>query len=78
MVLGNIPVRGRPTYLDNSRQGPSALVIGVSGGCLDSFTLIYHFYLLSFSLRNGPLYTEILSQRPLKAKTTNQHSKYKL
>ena len=30
-------------------QGPTALVVGVGGGCLDIFTLIYPF-LFSFSL----------------------------
>ena len=32
------------------RQGPAALAEGAGGGCLDIFTLIYHFYLLSPSL----------------------------
>ena len=31
-------------------QGPAALAEGAVGGCLDIFSLIYHFYLLSPSL----------------------------
>ena len=33
------------------KQGPTALVVGAGGGCLDIFTLIYPFFSLSpFSL----------------------------
>ena len=28
-------------------QGPTALSVGAGGGCLDIFSLIYHFFLLS-------------------------------
>ena len=31
-------------------QGPIVLAVGAGGGCLDIFSLIYHFYLLSPSL----------------------------
>ena len=31
-------------------QGPTALAVGAGGGCLDIFTLIYPFFLLSPSL----------------------------
>ena len=31
-------------------QGPIALVVGAGGGCLDIFSLIYHFSFLSPSL----------------------------
>ena len=32
-------------------QGPTALAVGAGGGCLDIFTLVYHFsFLISFSL----------------------------
>ena len=31
-------------------QGPTALAIGAGGGCLDIFSLIYHFSFLSPSL----------------------------
>ena len=47
-------------------QGPIAL--GAGGGCLGVFSLIYHFSFLFPSLWE----TEILSQRAVKPKTTNQ------
>ena len=31
-------------------QGPTALAVGASGGCLDIFTLVYYFSFLSPSL----------------------------
>ena len=40
MVLGKLPVPGRPTLLMIVGQGPTALVVGAGGGCLDIFTLI--------------------------------------
>ena len=49
MVLGKLPVPGRPTIWITVGQGPTALVVGAGGGCLDIFTLIYPF-LSSFSL----------------------------
>ena len=45
MVLGKLPVPGRPT--NGLRQGPTALAVGAGGGCLDIFTLIYPFSSLS-------------------------------
>ena len=69
-VLGKLSVPGRPTYLDFSRaRALSALAIGAGGGCLDVFSLIYHFSFLSPSLwetaryrlkycLKGPLYPE--------------------
>ena len=35
-------------------QGPTALAAGAGGGCLDSFSLVYHFSLLSPSLWETP------------------------
>ena len=35
MVLGKRPVPGRPTLLKIVGQGPTALVVGAGGGCLD-------------------------------------------
>ena len=37
-------------------QGPTALVVGADGGCLDIFSLIYHFSFLSPSLWEAALY----------------------
>ena len=47
MVLGKLPVPGRPTILITVGQGPTALAVGAGGGCLDIFTLIYPFSSLS-------------------------------
>ena len=49
-MLGKLPVPGRPTTLDYSRARPIALAVGAGGGCLDIFSLIYHFSFLSPSL----------------------------
>ena len=40
MVLGKLPVPGRPKNLITVGQGPIALAIRAGGGCLDIFTLI--------------------------------------
>ena len=45
MVLGKLPVPGRPTIWIIVGQGPSALAVGAGGGCLDIFTLIYPSFL---------------------------------
>ena len=50
MVLGKLPVPGRPTILIAVGQGPIALAVGAGGGGLDIFTLIYPFFPLSPSL----------------------------
>ena len=47
MVLGKLPVPGRPTIWITVGQGPAALAVGAGGGCLDIFTLIYPFSSLS-------------------------------
>ena len=52
MVLGKLPVPGRPIIWITVGQVPTALVVGVGGSCLDIFTLIYPF-LSSFSLSLG-------------------------
>ena len=43
MVLGKLPMPGRPTVWMIVGQGPIALAVGVVGGCLDIFTLLYLF-----------------------------------
>ena len=50
MVLGKLPVSGRPTIWITVGQGPTALTVGAGGGCLDIFTLLYPFSPLSPSL----------------------------
>ena len=56
MVLGKLPVSGRPTIWNIVGQGPNALIVGAVGG------LIGHFYsplpflsCFSLSLGDGPI-----------------------
>ena len=55
MVLGKLPVPGRPTIWITVGQGPIALAVGAGGGGLDIFTLIYPFSSFSLSLGDGPI-----------------------
>ena len=55
MVLGKLPMPGRPTILITVGQGPIALAVGAGGGGLDIFTLIYHFSSFSLSLGDGSI-----------------------
>ena len=50
MVLGKLPVPGRPTIWIIVGQGRTALAVGAGGGCSDIFTLVYHFSILTPSL----------------------------
>ena len=74
MVLGKLPVPGRPTILITVGQGPTALAVGAGGGCLDVFTLIYPFSSLSPSLWETARYRlKYCLKGPLNPKqTTNQ------
>ena len=51
MVLGKLPVPGRPTIWITVGQGSTALAVGAGGGCLDIFTLAS----VSLSLGDGPI-----------------------
>ena len=53
MVLGKLPVPGRPTIWISVGQGPIALAVGAGGGGLDIFTLVCPFFPLSPSLWGG-------------------------
>ena len=55
MVLGKLPVLGRPTILIEVGQGPFALAVGAGGGGLAIFTLIYPFSSFSLSLGDDPI-----------------------
>ena len=55
MVLGKLPVPGRPTIWITVGQGPIALAVGAGGGGLDIFTLIYPFFSFSLSLGDGSI-----------------------
>ena len=50
MVLGKLPVPGRPTIWIIVGQGPTVLAVGAGGCCLDIFSLVYHFSILNPSL----------------------------
>ena len=55
MVLGKLPVPGRPTIWMTVGQGPIALAVGAGGGGLEIFSLIYPFSSFSLSLGDGPI-----------------------
>ena len=72
MVLGKLPVPGRPTIWIIVGQGPIALAVGAGGGCLDIFTLIYPFFPLSPSLWETARYRlKYCLKGPLNPKPTN-------
>ena len=50
MVLLNFQCRGVLLIWIRAGQGPTTLVAGAGGGCLDIFSLVYHFSFLSPSL----------------------------
>ena len=55
MVLGKLPVPGRPTIWITVGQGPTALVVGAGGGCLDiSYSHLSFSFSFSLSLGDGP------------------------
>ena len=57
-------------------KGPTALAVGAGGGCLDIFSLIYHFSFLSPSLWETARYRlKYCFKGPLSPKTTNQPKK---
>ena len=78
MVLGKLPVPGRPIISITLGQGPTALAVGAGGGCLDIFTLIYPFspfspslwetarYRLKYCLK-GPLNPKQPTNQPISA-----------
>ena len=63
MVLGKLPVPGRPTIWITVGQGPTALAVGAGGGCLDIISLIYPISILSPSLMETAQYRLKYSQR---------------
>ena len=50
MVLGQLPVPGRPTIRMTVRQEPIALAVGAGGSCSDIFAHLYPFSPLPLSL----------------------------
>ena len=71
-MLCKLTVLGRPTSLDDSRVGPIALAVGADGVFGHFFSHLSFLFSFSLSLGDGPISTEILSQRAVKPKTTNQ------
>ena len=73
MVLGKLPMPGRPTVWITVGQGPTALAVGAGGGCLNIFTHIYPFFPLSPSLWETARYRlKYYLKGPLNPKSTNQ------
>ena len=73
MVLGKLPVPGRPTIWITVGQGPTALAVGGGRGCLDIFSLIYPFFPLSPSLWETARYRlKYCLKEPLNPKSINQ------
>ena len=78
MVLGKLPVPGRPTIWITVGQGPIALAVGAGGGGLDIFTLIYPFSSLWETARyrqkyclKGPLNPKQPTNQQVKHLTTS-------
>ena len=73
MVLGKLPVPGRPTIWISVGQGPIALAVGAGGGGLDIFTLVCPFFPLSPSLWETARYRlKYCLKGPFNPKPTNQ------
>ena len=57
MVLGKLPVPGRPTFWIIVGQGPIALAVGAVGVVWTFFSLLYPFFPLSPDLWEKARYT---------------------
>ena len=55
MVLGKLPVPGRPTLWIRVGQGPTALVVGAGEGCLDINSHLSFLSSFSLSFGDGPI-----------------------
>ena len=76
MVLGKLPVPGRPTIWMIVGQGPTVLAVGAGGGCLDIFILIYLYSPLSPSLWETARYRlKYCLKGPLNPKQPTNQSK---
>ena len=73
MVLGKLPVPGRPTIWITVGQRPTALAVGAGGSCVDIFFLTYPFSPLSPSLWETARYRlKYCLKGPFNPKPTNQ------
>ena len=70
MVLSKLYSAGRPTIWIIVGQRPTALAVGAGGDVCTFNSQQSFFFSFSLTLGDGP--TEILSQRAVKTKTTNQ------
>ena len=69
MVLDKLPVQGRPTNLDNSGARAYCACGRCGRGLLGHiFSHLSLLFPLSLSLGDGPIETEILSQRAVKGR----------
>ena len=71
-MLGNLSVPGHPTSLDNTRARACCSWNRCKWGLFGHFSLVYLFSFHSTCLRDGRIKTEILFQKDVKPKTTNQ------
>ena len=75
MVLGEFPVPGRTTIWITVGQGPTALAVGAGGVFGHFYSHLSFLSSFSLSLGDGPIWTEILSQRAVKTQN-NQPTNY--
>ena len=79
MVLGKLPVPGRPTISITVGQGPTALAVGAGGGGLDILTLIYPFFPLSPSLWETARYRlKYCLKGPLNPKSSSKPNSHEI
>ena len=76
-VLDKLPVPGRPTYLNYSRTSVYCACSTCGWQLFRHFSLVCLFYFFPPSLGDGLIWTEILSQRAFKPKTTNQPTNHR-
>ena len=69
MVLGKLPMPGHPTIWTTVGQGPSALAVGAGAVVWTFYSHLSFLSSFAFSLGDGPIWTEIQSQRVVKPKT---------
>ena len=55
MMLGKLPVPGRPTNFDDSGARAYCACSRCGRACLDILSLVYHFSFFSLSLADGPI-----------------------
>ena len=73
MVLGKLTVPGCPTIWVIVGQGPIAFAVGVGGGCLDIFTVLYLFSPLSPLWETAQYGLKYCLKGPLNPKQPTNH-----